>query len=41
MTVGAARGVDRELLADTLPAAERAIVSSLQEEDGGLQGDDG
>lgn len=34
MQVGAARGVDQELLAEVLPAAEMAIVLNLLEEGG-------
>lgn len=40
MSVAAARGADQELLSDVLPHAERAIVANLQEDGGGLQGDD-
>jgi hypothetical protein len=32
MNVGAARGVDLDLLADVLPAAEAAILSGLSDE---------
>lgn len=40
MTVGAALGVEPEMLADVLPAAEAAIVASLARSDEG-GGEDG
>lgn len=35
MTVGGALGVDTEMLADVLPAAEQAIIDNLRGDDAG------
>ena len=41
MAVGAARQVDLGLLADVLPAAERAVIGALLEDDSSGEGEDG
>ena len=37
MIVGAARGANLEMLADVLPAAERAIIAGLSGDDDGSE----
>ena len=40
MAVGQARGIDVEMLADVLPAADRAVIAGLSDSPGGDEGED-